>query len=355
MPRPIRIAVGKDITFGHVHFAQALEERRRDGYPLEYEVVSLEGHDWMRVVQSFDAVIWKPAYMGPQAAAQLQAKAYFLETYAGKTVVPCFRNIWHFENKVAQSYVFDALRVPTPKTVASFDYHDALAKVRREAFPLVFKEPFGAGSSNVRLVRDLPAAENDLADIFSQQIWYEAKMRLGSSWKLLLHGFTKRWYWHKIKRLLRGEENFRLVYWQQFVPDQTGDVRVAVIGDRHAYAFRRGNRPNDFRASGSGRLDFETPVPEDAIRYCMELNRKLGVDSMAYDLLFRDGEMVITEMSYTYLDHCLYDGPGLYVLEEDGKLRFKEGHIRPQSIWVDWALRRLEREQLTHASATVEP
>jgi len=353
MSDPIRIAVGRDITNWHDHFAGALESKKRAGYPLEYGIILLEGHDWLRAVEPFDAVIWKPANMGPQSAAQFQAKVYFLEEYAGKTVVPCYRNIWHFENKVAQSYVFEALKVPTPETIASFDYHDAMAVLRDEPFPLVFKEPAGAGSRNVRLVPDLETAQRLVTDVFSQQIWFENKMRLGSSVKLFLHGAFTRWYWAKIRRLLRGEENFRSVYWQHFVPGQTGDIRITVIGDSRAYAFRRGNRPNDFRASGSGRLDYTTPVPEEAVRYCIGLNRILGVDSMAYDILYLDGRMVINEMSYAYMDYALHDCPGTYRLLDNGTLEFIEGRVRPQTLWVEWTLERIQREKATIAPSSV--
>ena len=42
---------------------------------------------------------------------------------------------------------------------------------------------------------------------------------------------------------------------QEFLPGNGFDTRITVIGNR-AFGFRRFNRPDDFRASGSGRIDW---------------------------------------------------------------------------------------------------
>jgi hypothetical protein len=87
-------------------------------------------------------------------------------------------------------------------------------------------------------------------------------------------------------------------------------LRIAVIGDRYAMGFWRNNRPNDFRASGSGRIDYDRTVPEELVRYCLSLNKRFDFDSMAYDIIFRGNQFVITEMSYTYVDSLLYKAAG---------------------------------------------
>jgi hypothetical protein len=110
-----------------------------------------------------------------------------------------------------------------------------------------------------------------------------------------------------------------------------------VIGDRYAFGFWRNNRPNDFRASGSGQIDFERAVPETLLRYCIGVNRELGFDSMAYDILFTKDKFVITEMSYAYLDSAPYNSRGYYELVDDN-LVLRERHTWPQELWVEWAL-----------------
>jgi hypothetical protein len=115
-----------------------------------------------------------------------------------------------------------------------------------------------------------------------------------------------------------------------------------VIGDRYAYGFWRNNRPNDFRASGSGRIDYERAVPEECLRTCIEINRRLNFDSMAYDVLFKNGKMVIGEICYGYNDDAPYNASGHYELRSDGELAFVPGHVWPETLWVAWALQRWE-------------
>src|SRR6185503_17089802 len=50
------------------------------------------------------------------------------------------------------------------------------------------------------------------------------------------------------------EPNTGYILLQEFLSNNKFDTRVTVIGNR-AFAYRRFNRPNDFRASGSGNFD----------------------------------------------------------------------------------------------------
>jgi len=43
---------------------------------------------------------------------------------------------------------------------------------------------------------------------------------------------------------------------QEFIPDLSNDWKVLVFWDKY-YVLRRKNRPNDFRASGSGLFSFD--------------------------------------------------------------------------------------------------
>jgi glutathione synthase/RimK-type ligase-like ATP-grasp enzyme len=132
-----------------------------------------------------------------------------------------------------------------------------------------------------------------------------------------------------------------VAYWQEFVAKNRGDLRITVIGDRDAFGFWRRNRPGDFRASGSGLLDYDTPVPEEAVRLCLRLSRQFGFDSMAYDILFREGQPLVIEMSYGYIDSAVFNAPGHFRLDDQDELTYLEGHVMPQTLWVDWALRKV--------------
>jgi len=342
--RVVKVAIGKTLSDWDQRFAEALEARKKNGYPLDYRIMDLDQSDWREALEPYDLVVWKADAMGPRAAAQFAAKIHFLETYARKIVAPSFKTIWHFENKIAQSYLLKHCRVPVPSTFVSFDYHDAKARLENQKFPIVLKAAHGAASQKVRLVKTRGEMARVLENVFCQQLYREAKTRCGSPFMTALRSLGKYWLWRKAWRTLVDEEIFDSIYWQDFVPQNPADLRITVIGDRHAFGFWRKNRPNDFRASGSGRLDYETPIPENPLRFCLSLNQRLGFDSMAYDIIFDEGRFLVTEISYGYLDTAIHNAKGHWELGDGGEIRFLEGHCWPEALWVDWALRRAERE-----------
>jgi len=339
MTEPIQVAVGLSGNSWDERFASALDESIARGEPVHYAFVDLERHDWPTRVEPFQLVLWKPADMGT-LANHFKEKVYFLEKYLDKLVVPNYDTIWHFESKVAQSYLFAQAGVQTPATMVTFDYRDAMEQLGRWKMPLVFKLSGGAASSNVRLVRTRRDAAARVRDAFCGKLYREATTPGGLRGPRRLRLAAKRWFWSFLRRWFSGKEPQGYLYWQEYLPNNSADLRITVIGNCFAYGFWRNNRPGDFRASGSGRLDFERPVPEAPLRYCMELNRRFNFDSMAYDILFKESEFVISEMSYGYLDSAPYRTSGYYELRPDGQVAFVPGHVWPQTLWVAWALQR---------------
>lgn len=333
---PLKIAVCRDNGHWDEGFAVALESRIDRRAPVEYGIVDIATHDWIERLAPYDVVLWNPQFMGPFAASQFKEKVYFLEQFCGKRVFPNYRSVWHFESKIAQSYIFASQEVPTPQTFVSFDREDAWSLLKQSTYPLVAKKSFGASSENVRLLRSPSDARHFIDDAFFQQLWDAEKARRGVAGAALMN-LTKRWLWAKVLQRLLGRERIGSVYWQQFVPGNGADLRVTVVGS-HAVGFWRKNREGDFRASGSGRIDYETPVPVNVVTFLFDLNERLGFDSMAYDVLFRDGGFVVVEMSYGYVDRAIEDATSRFERAEDGTVVIREGHVSPQQLWVDAVL-----------------
>ena len=77
--------------------------------------------------------------------------------------------------------------------------------------------------------------------------------------------------------------------------------------------FIRYNRDNDFRASGSGLIDYDiSKIPEDALIIARDLSKKAGFQSMAYDFLMKNGEPVINELSYCFMNTALQKCKGYW-------------------------------------------
>ena len=72
---------------------------------------------------------------------------------AGVKVFPDFRTNWHFDDKLGQKYLLEALGIPLVPTHVFYDKKTALEWASKTTFPKVFKLRGGAGSANVKLAR----------------------------------------------------------------------------------------------------------------------------------------------------------------------------------------------------------
>jgi glutathione synthase/RimK-type ligase-like ATP-grasp enzyme len=88
------------------------------------------------------------------------------------------------------------------------------------------------------------------------------------------------------------------------------DLRVVVIGNK-ALCEKRYAREGDFRASGSGKFEY-VPLRDDVLDVAFRTAKNLGLQSVAFDFIFRDNEPLIVEMSYAFGIHGISHCPGYY-------------------------------------------
>ena len=81
---------------------------------------------------------------------------------------------------------------------------------------------------------------------------------------------------------------------QEFVPDLRNDYRITVFYD-HYFGVKRYNRPNDFRASGAKKFDFEAEIGAELLDYARELRRKLNTPVACLDIGMKDGRFYLFE------------------------------------------------------------
>jgi glutathione synthase/RimK-type ligase-like ATP-grasp enzyme len=210
--------------------------------------------------------------------------------------IKCFPDIatcWHYDDKVRQYYLLMQYGFPVVKSWIFWNRKKALKWLETVEFPIVFKLKGGAGSNNVVLV-------------------------LGGNILRKLRGEDISPYWHVHKNY---------VFFQKFLPNNPYDTRITVIGDR-AFAFRRFNRDNDFRSSGSGRIDYGIEkIDEIFVKKAFEITHKMKFQSMAYDFLYDEYRQPrFCEISYTYDDWAVHACPGYW----DSSLNWHEGHYWPQ-------------------------
>ena len=261
--------------------------------------------------------------------------------------IPCFPNwetSWHYDDKIKQYYLLSQHGFPIIDSYIFWEKAEALRWLKSAQMPVVFKLKRGAGSNNVILVRNGSNAKRLVSKMFGKGI---ISGRISDKSSLRLKYFNP---YRKLRRLCgdilrRIQGEYEPLFWQidknyvlfqKFLPNNLFDTRVSIIGER-AFAFRRFNRKNDFRASGSGDINYDKDqVDKRAIQIAFKISEQLNFQSMSYDFLINEEkELEICEISYTYVDYAIYDCPGFW----DRNLNWHEGHFWPQYFQLMDALR----------------
>jgi glutathione synthase/RimK-type ligase-like ATP-grasp enzyme len=259
----------------------------------------------------------------------------------GIKVFPCDTSYWHFDDKVAQKYLFESLDIPMCPTWVFYEKEAALKWVASASYPKIFKLRRGAGSYNVQMVKSEAHAKSLVKKMFNGGVKPVSNIMADYKTKLYKHKKQRDWM-DVLKRLPGTLDNIRkmrteiprekgYIYFQEFFPGNDHDTRVTVIGDR-AFAFRRFTRPNDFRASGSGRIDWD---PQSIDLRCIELafgaSRRIKSQCLAFDFVYdTSGNPAILEVCYTFIPQAVFDCSGHW----DPKLNFHEGHLWPQDAII---------------------
>jgi len=300
--------------------------------------------DILEQLRGCHGFMWRHAHVSHD---RLVAKRLLpvIEHDLGLCVYPDQKTCWHYDDKVAQWYLLQAHDIPIPQTWVFWDEKDAMAFLKDAQYPLVMKLAGGAGSQNVRKIDTAAQAHHWLKKLFSAGVFAlgafgktrreTIDQKLRSSVKKLLGRETEYWY----------ELHKNYVILQEFLPGNEFDTRVTVIGNR-AFAYRRFNRANDFRASGSGNF---SPAPGEidleTVRLAFRLASRLGTQSVAVDGLRRGEDRVVGEISYTYVSWMVQSAPGHWEMQgnpETGKLAWCEGHMWPEEAQIQDFLARLK-------------
>ena len=307
-----------------------------DRHQIAYKLVNCFDSAIIETVKSVDGLLWHWNHQDPNG--QLVAKSILTAAeMLGLAVFPNSPTGWHFDDKIAQKYLLEAVGAPLAPTHIFYDLKEAQKWIRQTSFPKVFKLRKGAGSENVRLVRDARQANALARRAFLEgfrsgpRYWKDASKRyqvarnrhdlLGVLKRLPRTLKTIR----ELDRALDREKGY--VYFQDFIPDNSYDTRVTVIRDR-AFAYIRRVRPNDFRASGSGNIDYDPRnIDLQSVQIAFETAKKIGSQSAAFDFVRTpENRPVIVEVSYCYVAEFVHNCEGHW----DPQLNWHPGHTWPE-------------------------
>lgn len=250
-------------------------------------------------------------------------------------VFPNQKTWWHFDDKIKETFLLQSSGFPIISSRVFFTKSEALNWLKTAKLPFVFKLKEGAGSRDVILVETQRQAKHIISKMFwkgmksanikhgkkAKQKNNSLKQNLKTTVKQILGYINKNYD----PRFWQIQKNY--VYFQSFIPNNDFDTRVTIIGKR-AFAFRRYNRKNDFRSSGSGLIDYDqTKINKEYIKLAFEITKHFDFQVMTYDFLSDEcNNPQICEMGYTFLDEAVHNVPGFYNMD----LSFNDGNYWPQ-------------------------
>src|SRR5690606_2429857 len=83
-------------------------------------------------------------------------------------------------------------------------------------------------------------------------------------------------------------------YFQDYIPNNDSDIRIIIVNNK-AFGIKRMVRKDDFRASGSGSIDYSLEnIDKGCLEIAFQVNQKIQSQSIAFDFIFdRDRKPLI--------------------------------------------------------------
>jgi glutathione synthase/RimK-type ligase-like ATP-grasp enzyme len=335
-----------------IHHAEGFFSERWIAYckdkDISYKLVNCYDTDIIEQLADCDALMWHFNHKGSKDSKFAKQLLHAVQA-SGRAVFPDYPTAWHFDDKVAQKYLLEAIGAPLANSYVFYDKEDAKAWAAKTDFPKVFKLRNGAGSDNVRMVKSRTQANHLIRKAFGRGFkQYEGWSNFKERYRKYRLGKTSLWNVLKgIIRLVRPTRYARLtgrekgyVYFQDFIPGNDYDIRIIVINDR-AFAIKRMVRKNDFRASGSGFILYEKEhFDEETVRLAFEVSGKLKGQCMTYDFVYLNGKPLIVEISYGF-DMVGYDACTGYW---DNDMNWHDGSFNPYGWMVEDIVESVKRK-----------
>ncbi len=320
-----------------------------DQQGIAYKLVNCYASDIIEQVKDCNALLWHHQQGSPKDILFAKQLLFALQQ-SGKVVFPDFNTSWHFDDKVGQKYLLEALNIKEFATTWVFyNREEALAWAGKATFPKVFKLRGGAGSQNVKLVRTRSSAEKLIHKAFGAGFSpYDAwgslkerfrKYRLGKATiKDVAKGIVRLIAPPQYAKIMGRERGY--IYFQEFLPNNDFDIRVIVI-DRKAFALKRFVRQNDFRASGSGVFKYEKDeFDERCIRRSFDFTKRLHAQCVAYDFVFDPAHNPqLIEINYGFAPSGYDDCPGYW----DEQLTWYQGKFNPYGWMVELVIKSINK------------
>lgn len=308
---------------------------------IPYKIVNCETDQIVEIAKDSSGLLWHWSHTDVSKALFARNLTYALEA-VGIKVFPSYDSCWNFDNKLAQKYQLEALDLPLVKTWAFYEQQKALDWSKTTSYPKVFKLRCGAGSSNVLLVRTAKQASKLIKKMFKsgipkigrKSIWLDSLAKLKSEFSFanilrLAKATIRLVIKGKFEKYMGNEKGY--AYFQDFIDGADHDLRIVVIGNR-AIGIKRSIRENDFRASGSGKIQYDKSLFSDnLLKLAFQVAEKTKSQCIAIDFIPNNEQYSIIETSYGFAHLAYHDCQGYW----DKDLTWHDKPVRPAIFIIE--------------------
>jgi len=314
---------------------------------IPFKIVNCYDTDIIRQLDDCDALMWHFSHADEKDFLFAKQMIKAVEE-KGLITFPNYQSCWHFDDKIAQKYLFDALHIPTPDSRVFYRKEHALNWIVNESFPKVFKLRSGASSGNVVLVTGKNQAVALIKKTFARGYrQFDRKTGVKDSLSILMSGkgsilqFAKsigKVFVHSKYEKTKGRER-GYVYFQEFLPANDHDIRVIVIGEK-AFAIKRLVRKNDFRASGSGNIIYKKDeIDQDCVSNAFEYSKRIEANCLTFDFIYDAGRNpLVVEISFGFSPKAYYACDGYW----DSQMNWHPGNYMQEEWMVDLIVEQLK-------------
>lgn len=305
---------------------------------IDFKIVNAYDTNIIQQVKDCDAFMWHHHHANYKDVLAAKPILFALE-HIGIKVFPNFKTAWHFDDKVAQKYLLESLRVPLVPSYVFYDKKKAMEWAKNVKYPIVFKLKGGAGSANVKLVKNKRESNRLIKIAFNKGFsqfnrWGYLKERFNKfkkgkeSFLEVCKGLVRLIWPVEFARFQSNSKGY--IYFQDFIPNNDFDIRVVIVEGR-AFALKRLVRRGDFRASGSGEIRYEmNEININCVKLSFDVNDFIQSQCIAFDFIFDENENpIIVELSYGF-DASAYDNCEGYWTAD---LKFHKEKFNPQ-VWM---------------------
>lgn len=312
-----------------------------DEKQVSYKRVNCYDSDIVTQLEGCEGLMWhwdqndyKAALFARQLTISLERK--------GMLVFPDVNTSWHYDDKVGQKYLLEALGAPLVKSYVFYSRQEASDWLDQTTLPKVFKLRGGAASVNVSLVKTKKKAIQLINKAFGKGFSHIDRLsRLKDRHRVLkrdrdltatrgvISGIARIFFPTQVERFSHNQRGY--IYFQDFIPQNEYDTRLIVIGDR-CFGLRRYCRKGDFRASGSGITSFEPElIDKKSIQIAFDTAKKIKAQSVAFDFVLDNHKPKIIEISYCFPMGPNDDCKGFW----DSSLNWHDKTVTPEYFIIE--------------------